>query len=34
MEAIYLTSLYHFYPFHRHLDISRAITAKKNQLYT
>ena len=26
-EAICLTPLYHFYPFHRHLDISQAITA-------
>ena len=28
-EGIYLTALYHFHPFHRHLDISRAITAEK-----
>ena len=26
-EGIYLTPLYHFHPLHRHLDISRAITA-------
>ena len=27
-EGIYLTPLYHFHPLHRHLDISRAITAE------
>ena len=27
-EGIYLTPLYHFLPLHRHLDISRAITAE------
>ena len=29
-EAIYLTPLYHFHALHRHLDISRAITAKSS----
>ena len=29
-EAISLTFLYHFHPLHRHLDISRAITAESS----
>ena len=32
-EGIYLTPLYHFHPLHRHLDISRAITAKSSPLH-
>ena len=28
-EGIYLTPLYHFHPLHRHLDINRAIIAKR-----
>ena len=28
-EGIYLTPLYQFHPLHRHLEISRAITAKR-----
>ena len=32
-EAISLTSLYHFHPLHRHLDISRAITAGSSPLH-
>ena len=32
-KAISLISLYHFYPLHRHLDISRAITAESSPLY-
>ena len=32
-EAIPLTPLYHFHPFHRHLDISRAITAQSSPLH-
>ena len=32
-EAIYLTPLYHFHPLHRHLDISRAITAESSPLH-
>ena len=31
-EGIYLTPLYHFHPLHRHLDISRAITAESSPL--
>ena len=31
-EGIYLTALYHFHPLHRHLDISRAITAESSPL--
>ena len=31
-EGIYLTPLYHFHPLHRHLDISRAITAESSHL--
>ena len=31
-EGIYLTPLYHFHPLHRHLDISRAITAGSSPL--
>ena len=33
-EGIYLTPLYHFHPLHRHLDISRAITADSSPLCT
>ena len=33
VEAIYLTSLYHFHPLHRHLDINRAIIAKSSPLH-
>ena len=31
--SISLTPHYHFHPFHRHLDISRAITAESSLLY-
>ena len=33
-EGIYLTPLYHFHPLHRHLDISRAITAESSPLHS
>ena len=32
-EGISLTPHYHFHPLHRHLDISRAITAESSPLY-
>ena len=32
-EGIPLTLRYHFHPFHRHLDISRAITAESSPLH-
>ena len=32
-EGIYLTPLYHFHPIHRHIDISRAITAESSTLH-
>ena len=32
-EGIFLTPLYHFHPLHRHLDISRAITAGSSPLH-
>ena len=32
-EAISLSPLYHFHPLHRHLDISRAITAESSPLH-
>ena len=32
-EAIYLTLLYHFHLLHRHLDISREITAESSPLH-
>ena len=32
-EGIYLTSLYHFHPLHRRLDISRAIAAESSPLH-
>ena len=32
-EGIYLTPLYHFHPLHRHLDISRAITAESSPVH-
>ena len=32
-ESISLTPLYHFHPLHRHLDISRAITAENSPLH-
>ena len=32
-EGIYLTPLCHFHPLHRHLDISRAITAESSPLH-
>ena len=32
-EGISLTPLYHFHPLHRHLDISRAITADSSILH-
>ena len=32
-EGIFLTPLYHFHPLHRHLDISRAITAESSPLH-
>ena len=31
-EGIYLTPHHHFHPLHRHLDISRAITAESSPL--
>ena len=33
-EGIFLTSHYNFHPFHRHLDISRAITVESLPLHT
>ena len=32
-EGIYLTPHYHFHPLHRHLDISRVITAESSPLH-
>ena len=32
-EGVSLTSHYHFYPLHRHLDISRVITAESSPLH-
>ena len=32
-EAVSLTHLYQFQPLHRHLDISRAITAESSHLH-
>ena len=32
-EGIYLTPLYHLNPLHRHLDISRTITADSSPLH-
>ena len=32
-ETIFLTPLYHFHPFHRHLDIGCAITAESSLLH-
>ena len=32
-EAIFLTPLYHFHPLHRHLDISRVVTAESSPLH-
>ena len=32
-EGISLTSHYHFHPLHRHLDISRTITAESSPLH-
>ena len=32
-EGIPLTPHYHFHPLHRHLDISRAITAESSPLH-
>ena len=32
-DAISLSSLYHFHPLHRHLDISRTITAESSPLH-
>ena len=32
-EGISLTPHYHFHPFHRHLDISRVITAESSPLH-
>ena len=32
-DGIYLTPLYHFHPLHRHLGISRAITAGSSPLH-
>ena len=31
--GIYLAPLYHFHPLHRHLDISRKITAESSHLH-
>ena len=33
-ENILLTALHHFHPLHRHVDISRTITAERSPLYT
>ena len=33
VEAISVTSLYHFHPTHRHLDIGRTITAGSSPLH-
>ena len=33
MLCISLTPHYHFYPFHRHLDINQAITAERSPLH-
>ena len=33
VAGIYLTPLYHFHPLHRHLDITRAITAESSPLH-
>ena len=33
-EGISLTPFYHFHPLHRHLDISRVITAENSPLHT
>ena len=33
-EGIFLTPDYHFHPRHRHLDISRAISAESSPLQT
>ena len=32
-EATFLTPLYHFYRLHRHIDISRVVTAESSPLY-
>ena len=32
-EGIFLTPHYHFHPLHRHLDITRAITAERSPLH-
>ena len=32
-EAIFLFTLYHFHPLHRHIDVRRAITAKSSPLH-
>ena len=32
-EGIYLLPVYHFHPLHRHLDITRAITAESSPLH-
>ena len=32
-EAVYLSPLYHFHPFHRHLDISGTIIAESSPLH-
>ena len=32
-KGISLTPLYHFHPLHRHLDISRVITAESSPLH-
>ena len=32
-DGIYSTPLYHFHPLHRHLDISRAVTAESSPLH-
>ena len=33
LEGIYLTPHYHFHPLHRHLHISRSITAESSPLH-
>ena len=32
-ESISLTPLYHFHPFHRYLEVSRAVTAESSPLH-
>ena len=32
-KDVYLTALHHFHPFHRHVDINQAITARSTPLH-